>query len=294
MKGCFILMKDVRIVIVDDSVFSVAFIRDILESNEYEVVGDAGSLEQVKEVVKEKKPTLITMDLTLPGADGFECMRAIHEIDKSIKFIVVSSMMDDELLKKAKKYKASGFVQKPVDADELITTIKRVTDSEDLYRFLKDKYFAVFKEGLMDTLNSMTKTLLTYKDSYPSSMECRSAGVTAIVGIIGAFAGRMLIDMSKETADNLAAAILKRSPKSNDEFMAVLGEFTNIIAGNSCSVLNRKNKALMLRVAPPSILSGDEYLISSPDFNAMNADADTKFGSLLLNVGFKEGEESWM
>ena len=43
------------------------------------------------------------MDMTLPGTDGLECTRAIHKIDSNIKVIIVSSMMDDEIVRKAKK-----------------------------------------------------------------------------------------------------------------------------------------------------------------------------------------------
>lgn len=287
-------MKDARIVIVDDSVFSVAFIREILENNGCQVVGEAGTLAEVKAVVRDKKPTLVTMDMTLPGTDGFECTRAVHEIDADIKVIVISSMMDDEIVKTAKKNKISAYLQKPIDADELITTIKRLTESEELYQFLKEEYFTVFQEALLDAVNRMTKTLLTYKDTYSSGKEYESAGVTTIIGIIGEFSGRMLIDLSKETANNLACAIFRRDPKNNDELMAALGEFTNIVAGNACSILNRKNKALGLRVAPPSILSGENVLISAPDFSTTTAIAETDFGKLLLNVGFQEGEEKWM
>ena len=287
-------MADIRIVIVDDSSFSIAFIRDILEKNGFEVVGEAGSLEEVKEVVKEKKPTLVTMDMTLPGTDGLECTRAIHEIDKNIKVIVVSSMMDEEIVKEAKENKVSAYIQKPVDADQLITAVNRVMASEELYQYLEEKYFTIFKEALLDGLNRMTKTLLTYKEEYACNKEYESEGMTIIIAIIGKFSGRMLIDLSKETANNMATAILRREPKNNDEMMAALGEFTNIVSGSACSILNRKNKALGLRVAPPSILHGDCVLISAPNYNTTAVIAETDFGQLLLNVGFQRGEEKWM
>ena len=287
-------MGAIRVVIVDDSSFSIAFIKDILESNGFEVVGEAGTLEEVKAVIKDKKPTLVTMDMTLPGTDGLECTRAIHEIDDNIKVIVVSSMMDDEIVKEAKENKVSAYVQKPVDAEELVTVIHRVMETEELYEFLEAEYFAIFKEALQDALNRMTKTMLTYTEEYISCNEHESKGITIIIGIIGKFSGRMLIDLSKETAHNLAATVFKREPNSNDEIMAALGEFTNIVSGNACSLLNRKSKALGLRVAPPSILSGDSIVISCPNFKTMTADAETVFGKLSINVGFQRGEEKWM
>lgn len=282
-----------RIVIVDDSSFSIAFIKDILERNGFDVVGEAGTLEEVKEVIKEKKPTLVTMDMTLPGTDGLECTRAVHEIDENIKVIVVSSMMDEEIVKKAKENKVSAYIQKPVDADELITVINRVMATEELYQLLEEEYFVVFKEAMMDTLNRMTKTIPAYKDEYRTNKEFESKGITIIIGISGKFSGRVLIDLSKETAIRLAAAIFNRELKNDDEMMAVLGELTNIISGNACSLLNKKNKALGLRVAPPSILHGDSVLISAPSLNTTTVIADTDFGELMLNVGFQRGEEKW-
>lgn len=287
-------MEDIRIVIVDDSAFSVALIRNILETNGYDVVGDAGSLEEVKSVVKEKKPTLVTMDMTLPGTDGLECTRAIHEIDESIKVIVISSMMDEEIIRNAKKNKVSAYIQKPFDADELVMVITRLMATEELYKFLQEEFFAVFKEALVDGLNKMTKTLLTYKDEYSSSKELKSAGLSVIIGVAGKFSGRMFIDLSIEAANNIAASVFKRNAASNDEMIAALGEFANIIAGNACSTLNKKNKALGLRVAPPSILSGDNILISAPTFSTKTAVGECAFGNILLNVGFTKGEAEWM
>jgi DNA-binding NarL/FixJ family response regulator len=281
-------MKKIRVVIVDDSAFSIAFIRNILEENGYEVVGDAGTLEEVKEVVRSTKPTLVTMDMTLPGTDGLECTRAIHEIDDSIKVIVISSMMDDDIVKKAK---VSAYIQKPIDSDELVSIIGRLMIADEIYDYLDKEYFSVFKEAFMDSMNRMTKTLLTYKDEYSPSTAQESLGMTIIIGIIGKFSGRVLLDLSKETAIKMAAAIYRKETLSDNEVVAVLGEFGNIIAGNACSMLNRKNKALSLRLAPPSILSGDSVLISASTFMTRTAVAQTAFGDMLLNIGFEKGED---
>lgn len=287
-------MTGIRVVIVDDSVFSIAVIKNILEDNGIEVVGEAGSLDEVKTVIKEKRPTLVTMDMTLPGTDGLECTRAIHEIDSNIKVIVVSSMMDDEIIKQAKDNNVSAYIQKPIDADELVASINRIMASEELYQELINEYCVIFKEALMDALNKMTKTLLTYKKEYDFNDEFQSRGMTVIVGIIGKFSGRLLIDLTKDTALNLVTAMMRRLPKNNDEVTAALGEFTNIVAGNACSMLNKKNKAFGLRVSPPTILHGDSVTISHPNFNTTTAIADSSYGEILLNAGFKRSDEKWM
>jgi len=287
-------MKGIRIVIVDDSMFSIAVIKNILEEHGFEVVGQAGSLEEVKAVISETKPDLVTMDMTLPGTDGLECTRAIHEIDPNIKVIVISSMMDDEIVKEAKASKVSAYIQKPVDADELVTTIHRILASAELYQDLTNAYPLIFKEALLDAVNKMTKTLLTYKKESVPDEEFKSRGLTVIIGMSGKFSGSLLIDLSKETAVQFVGAMMKAEPKNNDQVTAALGEFTNILAGNACSLLNKLNKAYGLRVTPPSVLQGDGVVIARPNFKTTSVLADTKFGEILLNVGFARGEHTWM
>jgi len=284
-------MDKKRIMIVDDSTFSIAFIRNILEEHGYEVVGTAGTLDEVIEVMKTQRPDLVTMDMTLPGTDGFECTRAIRKIDPSVKVIIVSSMMDEEILQEAKKLHISGYVQKPVDEEELITNIERVISVEELYLFLQDYYFPVFKEALMDGMNRMTKVRIEFQNEYCCESEYQSKGISIIIGVIGRFSGRMLIDLSEETAKKIAGKMLRKETVEKEETIAALSEFANIISGNACSILNRKNKVLGLRVAPPSVLYGEHLLISAPSFKTMTAVATSEYGELLMNVGFQRGDE---
>jgi len=284
-------MASKRIMIVDDSSFSIAYIRGILEENGYEVVGTAGTLEEVKEVTTREKPALVTMDMTLLGTDGLECTQAIREIDPTIKVIVVSSMMDDEIVNAANKLNVCGYIQKPVDADELITNVERVLAVEDLYDFLQEEYFSIFKESLLDGMNRMTKVLLEFKDEYCCDKEYQSRGISIIIGMIGKFSGRMLIDLSEETAKMIAEKMLRKEDVKRDEIIGALSEFANIISGNACSILNRKSKSLGLRVAPPSVLYGDHLLVSAPDFKTMAALSSSEYGDILINVGFQRGKE---
>ncbi len=287
-------MSGLRIVVVDDSPFSIAVIRGILEQNGYEVVGEAGTLDEVKAVIQEVRPALVTMDMTLPGTDGLECTRAIHEIDRTIRVIVISSMMDDEIVKAARDNHVSAYVQKPVDEDVLINAIRRVTSHDEMFLELQQSYAAAIKEALLDGMNRMTKTLLTYQDDITFGDTFQSRGMTIIISIIGQFSGRLLLDLSMETAAGFVTAILRREPKNPEEIAAALAEFTNIVAGNACSALNRQNKALGLRLAPPSVMRGDNMLISHPDFDTITSVATTNYGEILMNAGFKRGEEKWM
>ncbi|WPC43241.1 response regulator [Clostridium sp. JS66] len=284
-------MEKVKVVIVDDSPFSINVIRDILEDKGFEVVGEAGNLEEVISVVKDTRPQLVTMDMTLPGTDGLECTREIHKIDEKIKVIVISSMMDEEILKKAKQSKVSGYIQKPIDPEELIAQIEKVISSDKIFKELEESYFNTFKEAFSGGVTRFTKTITTFDEDKKSNDVEVSRGISVVIGIIGNFSGRMIIDLSNKSAENMAKVMLRRDPKNQEEILNVMGEFANIIAGNACSMMNRKNKVYALRVAPPTIFYGESIKISKSKIDTLSVLTHTDFGEILLNVGFKRGDE---
>lgn len=288
-------MKNVNIVIVDDSPFQIALLRDLLTENGFNVVGEASSLEETIEVVTNVKPDLVTMDMTIPGTDGLECTREIHKIDPNIKVIIVSSMMDDEIVRKARKTHVSGYAQKPVDSEELTLLINRVVSDEELFSELEELYSAVFKEALLDVFNKLTKTIPEITDESNDNVEKISKGISIVMGVIGKYSGRTIFDMSFETAQNLAKLLLKREPKNNEEILNVMSEISNMAAGNACSMINKKNKVFGLRVAPPTTFHGESISISKAGLETTySANAKTQFGDLSISIGFGRGEGEWM
>jgi len=288
-------MKDVKIVIVDDSPFQIALLRDLLTENGFNVIGEASSLEETIEVVTKLKPDLVTMDMTIPGTDGLECTREIHKIDSNIKVIIVSSMMDDEIVRKAKKTHVSGYIQKPVDAEELALLINRVMADEELFLELEGLYSAVFKEALLDIFNKLTKTVPKITNESNDNVEKSSQGISIVMGVIGKYSGRIIFDVSFETASKLAGVLLRREPKNNEEILNVMSEISNMAAGNACSMINKKNKIFGLRVAPPTTFHGESISISKAELEATySANAETQFGDLSISIGFGRGEGEWM
>ncbi|EJP6471321.1 response regulator [Clostridium sporogenes] len=283
-------MKNAKVVIVDDSPFSISIIKDILEENGLTVVGEAGNLEEVIKVVRDKKPNIVTMDMTLPGTDGIECIKAINKINEDVKVIVISSMMDEEIVKKANENKVCGYIQKPIDPEELITTIEKIVLKEELFLQLENNYFEIFKESFKDALNKFTKTTAEFSKDSKSTFSESSRGMAIVIGIIGNFSGRMILDLSQETANAMVNFMLKREAKDMNEVLNVIGEFANIVAGNACSMLNRKNKVFGLRIAPPSIFYGKSLNISQSLLDSLSVESNTKFGEVYINVGFKRGE----
>jgi DNA-binding NarL/FixJ family response regulator len=287
-------MGKIKIVIVDDSPFSISVLTEILTEKGFEVIGNASSLEETIEVVGDKKPDLVTMDMTMPGTDGLECTRAIHKIDPNIKVIIVSSMMDDEIVMKARENGVSAYIQKPVEADEIAIAIQRVMSNEKLFDDLEEVYFAVFKEVFSDNMNRIVKTVPSFGKEVIVNGTQVSRGISIVVGIIGKYCGSMTLDLSYEAAEAMTKCALKRESKNKEESLAMMGEFANIISGNACSLLNRKNKVFGFRVAPPTIFHGSSLNVSRTIVDAKSIIAQTIFGEIALDVGFNRRANEWM
>lgn len=118
-----------RILIVDDAAFMRMMIKDILEKNGYEVVGEAQDGAQAVEKFKELRPDLVTMDITMPEMDGIAALKKIREIDANAKVIMCSAMGQQAMVIDAIKAGAKDFIVKPFQADRVIEAVKKTLGS---------------------------------------------------------------------------------------------------------------------------------------------------------------------
>lgn len=282
-----------KVMVVDDSPFSRNIIADALTQGGFEVVGQAGCLEEALEEYSRTRPDVVTMDMVMPGADGLECVRALKLENPDIKVVVVSSMKDDELVKEAKKLNVAGYVQKPVDSVELVAAVRAAVAPDEVFGELDNLYMEVFKDAFAGGIAMVARTAAEFTSQEASDKKYTSLGVAVVIGIVGRYSGRMIFDLSLESATALTKAALRREPKNQDEVLAMVAEFANIISGNACSVLNKKCKEVRLRVTPPSIFYGGSPEITTPNIRKKAIFAETAYGAMYLNVGFKRGAESW-
>jgi len=282
-----------RVMIVDDSAFSRTFLADLLQQQGCEVVGEADSIGPLVETYKQCKPDIVTMDIAMPGEDGFECSRALKLHDPDVKIVIISSMKDEETEAEARQIGVVGYIQKPVEGEILKRVIDGIMSPDELYETLTTWGVEVFKEAFSQTLTRMTKTGAVFTDgNRPDAF--LSLGVATVIGITGLYSGSMILDLSEETASKITEIVLRRPPKNREEIIATGAEFTNIVAGIACSMLNNREKALGLRVTPPSVLFGAPTEIANPNINLYVVAANTEFGPVDLSFGFKKEAMLWM
>ncbi len=115
-----------KILIVDDASFMRLNLRNILESQDYEVAGEATNGNEAIKLYKETEPDLVTMDITMPEKDGITAMKEILEIDSSARVLVISAMGQEAYIKKAIVAGAKHFIVKPFKKDNVVPVIEKV------------------------------------------------------------------------------------------------------------------------------------------------------------------------
>ena len=70
--------------------------------------------------IKEDPPSLVILDIGMPGMDGFEVMRLIHQQFPALPVVVLTGQSDTETVKKMVELGASEFLAKPIHLETLL------------------------------------------------------------------------------------------------------------------------------------------------------------------------------
>lgn len=104
--------------LVDDSSIARKMLHKSIASFEWDVQL-FGSGQEILDTIKEKRPDLVFMDLTMPVMDGPELLEKIKAFDKSIPVIVISADKQKKMVELVKSLGAMDLIQKPIDKVKL-------------------------------------------------------------------------------------------------------------------------------------------------------------------------------
>ncbi len=118
-----------RILVVDDSKFMRLTLKSILEKDgQHQVIGEAENDSNAVIRYQEQRPDLVTMDIVMPVESGMKAVREIVQIDDQAKIIMISAMGQEKIVEEAMQLGAKAFVCKPVKADDLLATVRKVLE----------------------------------------------------------------------------------------------------------------------------------------------------------------------
>ncbi len=115
-----------KILVVDDAAFMRLMLKNILESNGHEVVGEAADGVQSLAKYEQLKPDLVTMDIVMPQLDGIEATREIIHNYPDAKIIVCTAVGQQAKVLEAMKAGAKGYIIKPFQAPKVVEEINKV------------------------------------------------------------------------------------------------------------------------------------------------------------------------
>jgi DNA-binding NarL/FixJ family response regulator len=119
--------EPIRILIVDDQRLMRDGLRTLLEMEaDFEVVGEAGDGEAALHAYKTLQPTVVLMDIRMPGMDGVEATRRLRLHWPEAIVIILTTFDDDQYLFEGLRAGAVGYLLKDVSADELAQAIRTV------------------------------------------------------------------------------------------------------------------------------------------------------------------------
>ncbi|MEW4466989.1 sigma-54 dependent transcriptional regulator [Parasphingorhabdus sp. JC815] len=123
------------ILIVDDEPDIRELISGVLEDDGYET-RMAGDSDAALAAVKERKPSLVLLDVWLRGSrlDGLELLTEIKNIDPKLPVIVISGHGNIDTAVAAISQGAIDFIEKPFEAEHLMHLVERATETESLRR----------------------------------------------------------------------------------------------------------------------------------------------------------------
>lgn len=126
-----------NVAIADDNERILQLLDDILSSeSDINVVGKAKNGEEAYNIIKNKEPDVVLLDIIMPKYDGLTVMEKVNK-DESIKkhpaFIVMSAIGQEAITDDAFNMGASYYIMKPFDNEMVINRIKHIKGNMGKY-----------------------------------------------------------------------------------------------------------------------------------------------------------------
>ena len=114
----------IRTLLVDDHTMFRQALRVMLELEEgIEVVGELGDGSKIVETVALLRPDVVTMDVSMPGVNGIEAMRALRAKHPQIKVVALSASNYKQFIIEMMGAGAMAYVVKSAAGDQLVYAI---------------------------------------------------------------------------------------------------------------------------------------------------------------------------
>jgi DNA-binding NarL/FixJ family response regulator len=138
-------MEKISLVIVDDHPMILSGLQQLFKKQpDFEVVGVVESVAQLEDILVRIAPTLILMDIEMPQKDGISATAFVRKHAPRSKVVIFTGYDNPELIFRAMKAGAVGYLLKNTRAKDIVDTLRKVAagelvlDSELASKFLRE------------------------------------------------------------------------------------------------------------------------------------------------------------
>lgn len=119
-----------RVLLVDDEIWQVRGLRQMIpwEQYGYQVFATAYDGVSALQIAKRERPDLVLLDIQIPGCNGLEVLRQLHQNNQECRVVIVSGYAEFAYAQKAIRYGASDYLLKPLDERDLLGVLRKLED----------------------------------------------------------------------------------------------------------------------------------------------------------------------
>ena len=152
---------------------------------------------------------------------------------------------------------------------------------------MRVEYINPFVESAFAVLSEVLQCEMARGELYLKATSQPVLGVAAIIGLTGDVEGRVLLDMSLETAHLIASAMNNEELAEFDELAkATIAELANMITGQAVTKLH--DIGFNFDLSPPSLITGENMVVTDSGVEALIVPLQLPQGKLEINVAVRE------
>ena len=178
-------MSNIRVLVVEDEQLTALFIKTLLEDNGYIVAGMAMTGEDAITQAFACRPDLILMDILLSGdINGIEAAHAITQ-QMEVPILFLTACCDSSIVEAAKKCDPFGYLIKPFEIKDLLTTVSIALYRYDLEKKLREseRRFRLLFEQETDAIIIFDTALRTIADVNEAALDLYGYAKDELVGL---------------------------------------------------------------------------------------------------------------
>ena len=177
----------IRVFLVDDHDLFRAGVRAEI-GGEVEVVGEADEVRAAIDLIREREPAVVLVDVHMKDGGGRAVIEAVRETHPDVKFLALSVSDAAADVVDVVHAGARGYVTKSIKSEELVDAIRRVTDGDAVFSpklagFVLDAFTAFTLEDVDDDLASLTDREREVLQHIARGYTYRETGETLFISI---------------------------------------------------------------------------------------------------------------